>query len=271
MELFKIGFISVGLVDIIDVALVSFLFYRLYVALRGTIAVQIFAGLLLILAFSLVAQAANLKAMTWILRTLTDIWVIAFIILFQPELRRLLVLVSRSPLVRVFLKLNVDESIDEVVGAVTELSKKKIGALIVFVRASGVRMAVETGTKLDALLSRSLLLAIFNPRSPLHDGAVVVKDKVVEAARCTLPLSNLTSWEGQLLGTRHRAGLGISEQADVIVVLVSEETGMVSIAENGKLFRGLTPAVLRKELKSRFNVETDRSVAAVWRVVKANG
>jgi diadenylate cyclase len=91
---------------------------------------------------------------------------------------------------------------------------------------------------------------------------------VIEAARCTLPLSNLTSWEGQLLGTRHRAGLGISEQADVIVVIVSEETGMVSIAENGTLYRGLTPAVLRKELKGRFNVEGDRSAAAVWRVLK---
>lgn len=271
MELFHIGFITVGLVDVIDVVLVSFLFYRLYIAMRGTIAVQIFAGLLLILVFSLAAQAANLKAMTWILRTLTDIWVIAFIILFQPELRRLLVLVSRSPLIRAFLKVNVDESIDEVAGAVTELSKKKIGALIVFVRASGVRMAVETGTKLDAVLSRSLLLSIFNPRSPLHDGAVIVKDRVIEAARCTLPLSNLTSWDGQLLGTRHRAGLGISEQADVIVVLVSEETGLVSIAENGALIRGLTPAVLRKELKSRFSVESDHTAAAVWRVVKASG
>ena len=232
MELFKIGFLSVGLADIIDIVLVSFIFYRLYQAMRGTIAIQIFAGLLLILIFSFVAQALNLKAMSWFLRTLTDIWVIAFIILFQPELRRLLVLVSRNPVVRLFVKVNADESIDEIVAAVTELSKKKIGALIVLVRASGIRMAVETGTKLDAQLSRSLLVSIFNPRSPLHDGAVVVKDKVVEAARCTLPLSNLSAWEGQLLGTRHRAGLGISEQADVIVVIVSDETGMVSIAEN---------------------------------------
>ena len=270
MELFKIGFLSVGLADIIDIVLVSFIFYRLYQAMRGTIAIQIFAGLLLILIFSFVAQALNLKAMSWFLRTLTDIWVIAFIILFQPELRRLLVLVSRNPVVRLFVKVNADESIDEIVAAVTELSKKKIGALIVLVRASGIRMAVETGTKLDAQLSRSLLVSIFNPRSPLHDGAVVVKDKVVEAARCTLPLSNLSAWEGQLLGTRHRAGLGISEQADVIVVIVSEETGMVSIAENGTLHLGLTPAVLRKELKARFTIPADRSPAAIWRLVKAN-
>jgi len=270
MELFRIGFLTVTLVDIIDIALVSFISYRVYMAMRGTIAVQILAGLLLVLVLSFVAQVLNLKAMSSILKTLTDLWVIAFIILFQPELRRLLVLVSRSPLVRFFLKLEVDESIDEVVAAVGELSKKKIGALIVFSRATGVRMFVETGTKLEALVSRSLLLSIFNPRSPLHDGAVIIKDRMVEAARCTLPLSALTMWEGSLLGTRHRAALGISEQADVIVVVVSEESGTVSVAENGGLTRGLTPAVLRKDLKARLSTLTDRSFANVWKSLRAS-
>jgi diadenylate cyclase len=269
MELIRIGFLSITLIDLIDVALVSFLVYRMYVALQGTIAIQIFAGLLLVLGFSFLAQAINLKAMSSILRTLTDIWVIAFIILFQPELRRLLVLVGRSPVVRLFLKMNVDESIDEVVGAVTELSRRKYGALIVIVRATGIRMHAETGTKLEALVSRTLLLSIFNPRSPLHDGAVVIKDRLVEAARCTLPLSSTTTWEGQLLGTRHRAGLGISEQADVIVVIVSEETGTVSIAENGTLQRGFTPSALKKELKTRLSMDTERSFASVWRLVRS--
>src|SRR5512135_384004 len=255
MELFKIGFLTITFTDVIDIAVVSFIAYRVYFAMRGTIAMQILAGLLLILISSFLSQALDLKALSAILRTLTDIWVIAFIILFQPELRRLLVLVGRNPVVRLFLKLDVDESIDEVVSAVTELARKKIGALIVFVRATGIRMHAETGTKMEALVSRSLLLSIFNPRSPLHDGAVIIKDRLIEAARCTLPLSNITSWEGQLLGTRHRAGLGISEQADVIVVMVSEETGTVSVAENGALMRGLTPAVLRKELKSRLSIE----------------
>ncbi|MBP1648838.1 MAG: hypothetical protein H6Q30_2283 [Bacteroidetes bacterium] len=269
MELIHIGFLTIDLIDIVDIALVAFIFYRLYMAMRGTIAIQIFVGLLLILAFSFVAQTLNLKAMSWILRTLTDIWVIAFIILFQPELRRILVLVSRNPVVRLFLKMNVEESIDEVVGAVTELSKKKFGALIVFVRATGIRMHTETGTRMEAIVSRPLLLSIFNPRSPLHDGAVVIKDRLVEAARCTLPLSNVTQWDGQLLGTRHRAGLGISEQADVIVVIVSEETGTVSIAENGTLYRGLTPAVLRRELKARLNTDTERSVGSIWKTLKS--
>jgi diadenylate cyclase len=122
---------------------------------------------------------------------------------------------------------------------------------------------------MEALVSRSLLLSIFNPKSPLHDGAVVIKDRLIEAARCILPLSNLTMWEGQLLGTRHRAALGISEQADAVVVVVSEETGAVSIAENGALKRGLTPAVLRKELKERLNVELDRSFGSVWKLMKS--
>lgn len=270
MELFRIGFLTVTLVDLIDIALVSFISYRVYVAMRGTIAVQILAGLLLVLVFSFVAQALNLKAMSSILKTLTDLWVITFIILFQPELRRLLVLVGRSPLVRFFLKLDVDESIDEVVAAAGELSKRKMGALIVFSRATGIRMISETGTKLEAIVSRSLLLSIFNPRSPLHDGAVIIKDRMIDAARCTLPLSALTAWEGSLLGTRHRAALGISEQADVIVVVVSEETGVVSLAENGALTRGYTPAVLRKELKSRLSTPTDRSLASVWKALRSS-
>jgi len=270
MELFRIGLLSVTLIDLIDIALVSALFYRLYLAVQGTIAIQIFAGLVLVLGFAFIAQALNLKAMTSILRTITDIWVIAFIILFQPELRRLLVLVGRSPLVRLFLKMNVDESIDEVTGAVAELSRKKYGALIVFVRATGIRMHAETGTRLDATISRTLLLSIFNPRSPLHDGAVVIKDRVVEAARCTLPLSSITTWQGHLLGTRHRAGLGISEQADVIVVIVSEETGTISIAENGTLYREIASGALQRELRSRLSVDSDRSFASIWKALRAS-
>jgi diadenylate cyclase len=269
MELFKIGFLSVGVVDIIDVALVSFIFYRLYLVMRGTIAAQIFIGLVLIIAVSFISQAANLKALSWIMRTLTDIWVIAFIVLFQPELRRLLVLLGRNPIIRFFVRGNVDESVDDVVAAVTELSRKKQGALIVFVRATGVRAHVETGTKMEALVSKSLLLSIFNPKSPLHDGAVIIKDRLIEAARCTLPLSSITVWQGEHLGTRHRSGLGISEQADVAVVIVSEESGAVSLAENGILHRGLTPAVLRKELKDRLTFDSEeRSLKSMWRMVK---
>src|SRR6266566_4658745 len=124
MELFSIGFLHVSVVDLIDIALVSFIFYRLYMVMRGTVAAQIFVGLVLIMAFSFIAQAVNFKAMNWILRTLTDIWVIAFIVLFQPELRRLLVLVGRNRIVRMFLRLDVQESIEDVVSAAGELARK---------------------------------------------------------------------------------------------------------------------------------------------------
>lgn len=268
IQLFKIGFLSFTLIDLVDVALVSFIFYRLYLVMKGTIAAQIFAGLIIIMAFSFVAQAINLRAMSWILRTLTDIWVIAFIVLFQPELRRLLVLVGRNPIIRYFIKSDVDEPINEVVAAVTELARKKQGALIVFVRSTGIKGHVETGTKMEALVSRSLILSIFNPRSPLHDGAIVIKDRLIEAAHVILPLSATAEWDGHPLGTRHRAALGISEQADVVVVIVSEETGTVSLAENGMLTRGLTPAVLRRELKERLTMETEKSLRSVMRLMR---
>ena len=250
-ELFHIGFLSVSLIDIIDVGLVSFIIYKLYIVMRGTIASQIFVGLVLIIAFSFVAQAANLKAMSWILRTLTDIWVIAFIVLFQPELRRLFILIGRNPMMRMFFRLNVEESIEEIAATASELARKHHGMLIVIVRTTGMRSLVETGTQLQARISRALLVSIFNPRSPLHDGAVVVHDRTIEAARVTLPLSQTANVGEFILGMRHRAALGISEQADALAVVVSQETGTISLADNGILLRQLSTQELRKELRSR--------------------
>ncbi len=268
MDLFKIGFLDVTLVDILDIALVSFIFYRLYMLMRGTIAAQIFVGLVLILAFSFVAQAINFKAMNWILRTLTDIWVIAFIVLFQPELRRLLVLVGRNRVVRLFLRLNVEEAVEEIVGTAAELARKHHGMLVVIIRTTGLRAFVETGLSLQARISKALLVSIFNPRSPLHDGAVVVQNRIIEAARVTLPLSQTSSIGETVLGMRHRAGLGISEQADVISVIVSEETGTISIADNGVLVRGLSVQQLRNELKSRLASPSDKSAKSIWNILK---
>ncbi|HLP14706.1 MAG TPA: diadenylate cyclase CdaA [Bacteroidota bacterium] len=269
MELFKIGFITVTLIDCIDIALVSFIIYRLYVVMRGTVAVQIFIGLMVIIALSFVSRAGNLKAMGWILQTLTDIWVVGFIILFQPEIRRLLSQVARNRFVRMFLRLNVNEAIEEISSASVELSKKRQGALIVVSRGAGMKSFVETGIQLNAQISRSLLLAIFNPRAPLHDGAVIVNDRVLEAARCTLPLSANTRMGDIVLGMRHRAGLGISEQTDAIAVIISEETGTISLAENGVLIRRLTPQELRKELRERLVLSMQRSLTNVKEALRA--
>lgn len=267
--LFKIGFLTISWIDILDVAIVSYVLYRLYLVMRGTIASQIFLGFTLIFAFSFLAQALHLTALGWLLRTLTDIWVIAFIVLFQPELRRLLIIVGRSPIVRMFLKLDVDESVNEVVEAVKELAEKQYGALIVFVRATGLRMFIETGTQLQARVTRQLLLSIFNPKSPLHDGAVIINDRVLEAARCTLPLSLMTTMAGTMLGMRHRAGLGVTEQADVVAVVVSEETGTISVAEGGVLTRNLTAQQLREWLRRNLLVETDKSPRSIFRAIRS--
>jgi diadenylate cyclase len=250
MELFRIGFLTVTIIDVIDILLVAFLIYRLYVVMQGTIAVQIFIGLIILVGLSFISQLFNLRAMTWLLNTVRDIWVIAFVVLFQPELRRFLTLVGRSPLVRMFVRLDVTETIDDVVGAAVELSKKKIGALIVITRATGIRMVIETGIPLQAKISKQLLISIFNPKSPMHDGAVVIKDRIVEAAHCTLPLSTQTQLDGIVLGMRHRAAIGVTEQADVTVVVVSEETGTISVADDGLLVRGLTQESLAQKLRS---------------------
>jgi len=252
IELFKIGFLTITLSDIVDIVIVAFIVYKLYTLLRGTIAAQVFIGLMIILMISFVAQAINLKALSWLLRLLTDIWVIAFVILFQPEIRRLLVMIARNPMFRIFTKAEEPDEAQIIADAAFELSQQQHGALIVLVRSTGIRGFTETGEILNARLTRELLTSIFYPRSPLHDGAVIVKNNVIEAARATLPLSNTTKVDGESLGMRHRAGLGISEQADVISIIVSEETGGISIAENGELSHGLSKDSLKNRIESAF-------------------
>lgn len=258
VELFKIGFLSVNLLDILDITIVSLVIYKLYTVIRGTIASQIFIGLIVVLLLSFVAQAANFKALGWLLQLVTDIWVIAFIILFQPEIRRLLVLVGRNPLIRMFVKSDEKDIADIITDAAFELAQYQHGALIVIVKTAGIRGVVETGEIINAKINRNLIRSIFFPRSPLHDGAVIIKNDVIEAARCTLPLSQTTELDGISLGMRHRSGLGITEQADVISVIVSEETGGISIAEEGKLSRGLSKEALRTKLRESLKVSKEK-------------
>ncbi|MCL4546977.1 MAG: diadenylate cyclase CdaA [Bacteroidetes bacterium] len=249
-ELFRIGFLTVTFLDIVDILLVTLIFYKLYTVIRGTIAAQIFYGLIIVLILSFFAQAANFKALGWLLKLLSDIWVIAFIILFQPEIRRFLVLLGRTPIIRLFIKDDRSDTENIIAETAFELSQHQHGALIVIVKSVGIRGVTETGEMIDSKVSKNLLRSIFFPNSPLHDGAVIIKGDVIEAARCTLPLSAETSKEGRPLGMRHRAGIGISEQADVISVIVSEETGSISIAENGRFKTGLSRDQLRNYLTS---------------------
>lgn len=235
MELFNIGFISVKLIDIIDIIIVAYVFYKLYFLMKGTIASQIFFALVIIIASAFVAQLLNMQATSWLLGKLTEIWVIAFIILFQPEIRRLLLLIGKTKVARIFTKSNVDENVNEIAEACYDLVGRGWGALMVIERTTGLKSVIETGELIHSKIKKEILISIFNPKSPLHDGAVIFKNDRIEAARCLLPLSDPDSIRNKNLGTRHRAGNGITEVSDAVSIIVSEERKVVSVAEDGKL------------------------------------
>ncbi len=246
--LFQIGFLRVTLVDMVDVAIVAFVLYRLYGVMRGTIAGQIFIGLLAIAAVSFVSQTLDMKLLSWMLRTVSDIWVIALIILFQPELRRILLLIGRRGLFTTYQRYDVNQVVDELLSAAEDLSLRRFGALIVITRTSSLALTFDTGVPIDSKLSKEMVVSIFNPKSPLHDGAVVVSGEQIRSARVILPLSAATRLADVHLGTRHRAGLGISEQADVVVIIVSEEAGTISYALEGRLYYDQSLDALRLAL-----------------------
>jgi diadenylate cyclase len=249
--LFKIGFLPVTVIDLLDIALVSFVFYQLYEFLKGSIAARMFIGLLVILLISVIGDLLNMSALSWIMSNLRTVWVIAFVIIFQPELRRLLIYLGQSRLVRTLVKVGEPQFIEDVIRATIEMSNKNFGAIIVMLRDMGVKSVLETGVILQAQVSKPLITAVFNPRSPLHDGALVMRNDIVLGAKCLLPLSQSPEID-PALGTRHRASVGISEQTDAIVVVVSEESGMISVVEDGHMVRGLTEEMLRTRLQQAF-------------------
>ena len=248
MELFKIGFLTVKLIDIVDIIIVTYVFYKLYTIMKGTIASQIFLALILIIGFSFVAQLLNMQATGWLLSRVTEIWVIAFIILFQPEIRRLLLLIGKTKVARIFTKVNVDENVEEIVEACFDLKSRGWGALIVIERSSGLKSVLETGEFIQSRIKKEILVSIFNPKSPLHDGATILKDGKIEASRCLLPLSEPEKIRNKNLGTRHRAGIGITEVSDAVAIIVSEERKVVSVAEDGKLSVYNNPEHLKERL-----------------------
>jgi len=237
-ELFKIFFLSISLVDILDIILVSFIFYKLYQVMRGTRGIQMIAGLIVILLASFIVQGLNMSGMSWIVRNIQTVWVIAFVILFQPELRRLLIVVGQTRLGRAFASLAQTPVLQQVARAVEECSRKRYGALIVLTRKTGLKGIIESGVSIQAKVSDALLVSIFSSKSVLHDGAVVITQDTIEAAKCLLPLTQ-NPHIGTKIGTRHRAALGISEESDAVVLVVSEETGEISVAENGELLTNL--------------------------------
>jgi diadenylate cyclase len=231
----------------LDILIVAFLIYYLFKLLRGTRSVQILIAIALIVLLYRGAQWARLEMVEWLLTTLLPYVAIALIILFQPEIRRALSRFGRNLSLMKFASHNPKASYDDIVMAAEYFSQNRIGALIVVERQASLRTYIESGIPLDAKLSYDLLLSIFRPGSPLHDGAAIIEGSRVAAAGCFLPLS-LNPMISKQLGTRHRAAIGITEDSDAVVVLVSEETGSISMAAAGTIETNLTPHDLSDRL-----------------------
>lgn len=249
MELFKIGFLPVRLLDILDVAIVSTLFYLAYLRIRDTRAMQLIFGLIALLMAVILASWLKLNALYAVMNFFSSVWLVAIVIIFAPELRRLLTYIGEWRTFSFFYRPAEQHPVEEIVTAARVLSEKQYGALMVITRDAQLGAIVDTGTVLNAEVSYQLLTTIFIPGTPLHDLAVVIRGNRIVAANCLLPLSDSRAID-QSYGSRHRAALGITEESDALVVVVSEETRHISLAIDGKLIRNLSPAELRNNLYS---------------------
>ncbi len=250
-----------GFTDIIDILIVAVIIYEILLLTRHTRGSALLKGLFLILVITLASNLLGLVSLNWLLVAILQNGAIVLVILFQPEIRKALERVGRSRLINKRSGNGRDSDqntiIGEIIQTITDLSKRRVGALIVFERQTGLQDFVETGTRLNAEISAPLLENIFEPNTPLHDGAVVIRDGVIEAAACILPLAEARGVSREL-GTRHRAAIGISENTDAIVLVVSEETGIVSMARDGILTRPLTMEGLKDVLNHIFMVPESR-------------
>ena len=245
--------------DVIDIVVVAALIYRVLTLFRGTRAVQITIGLGVVGAAAVVARAFELTSLGWILDHFWSFWVVALLVVFQPELRRALGWIGQASLLqRLTASAEHAQVVEEIVRAADSLAARRIGALMVVERATGLRQLAELGVALDALVSSDLLTSLFLPYSPLHDGAVIIQGGRVVAAGCFLPLSRNTQI-GRALGTRHRAALGIAAETDAIALTVSEETGGISIAVSGRIEPVAEPDALRHRLNELLGVPEGRS------------
>jgi len=243
--------------DLLDVGVVAILFYNLLLLIRGTRAVQMLSGLLFAAVLFFVARTTGLVTLETIIEKVLIFLPFAIIVLFQQEIRRALARFGRNPLMARTAVSQVDEVVEEIALAASAMSSRKIGALVVVARSEGLRNYTENGVAIDARVSFDLLVNVFTPGTPLHDGAVIVEGDRIVAAACYLPLSSSVELSTSY-GTRHRAAVGISEETDAMAVVVSEETGRVSLAIGGNLLRDLDGTQLREELRDRLRPEVRR-------------
>ncbi|HEX8386277.1 MAG TPA: diadenylate cyclase CdaA, partial [Rubricoccaceae bacterium] len=252
---FSIGFLPFTWLDALDIAVTAVLVYQVYRLIRGTIAVQVAVALMALYVVNGVVRAAGLTTLQTLFGAVGDVFVLAVLILFAPEIRQALFLVGRNPIVRRLVAPPPRQKItDEVLAAVADMSRDRVGSLIAFSRSTGLRNYVETGTQIHADVERDLLTSIFYPNSPLHDGAVIVQGQKIEAARCILPVSDARGLDPHL-GLRHRAAIGLSERTDAFVIVTSEETGNIAVAENGRLDVRLTVDQVAARLAAAFSPE----------------
>ncbi len=241
---------AMGWWDIADILVVSFLIFEVLKLIRGTRAVQMGLGAGVIVALYYGSRWGHLATVNWLIRTMVGYIVFAVIVLFQSDIRRALAHLGRAPFFRYFAKSeSAEESIEELVVAANLLSQKHVGAIVALERQIGLRNYIEGGIPLDAVLSYDLLVSIFQVSSPLHDGAVIVQDDRVAAAACFLPLT-VNPRLSKELGSRHRAAIGLTEENDSIAIVVSEETGSISVVADGEIERGLDASELRARLRT---------------------
>jgi len=251
-----ISFWRTYLVHIVDILVVAFIIYRLMVVLKGTRTVNILRGIVILLIVTLIARFLELRVLFWILKGFWVAGIIALVIVFQPELRFLLSQLGRGKVSRFFLRRGFS-FIDDIIDALLELKEKGHGALIVFEFEIGLRNYIDTGIRLNSDISKELLISIFTPPSPLHDGAVIIRGEKIISASCILPLSNEPGVI-ELLGTRHRAAIGITEVSDCLSVVLSEETGAISVTRKGKLEKNLKPEELKKMVIGLYRERTEK-------------
>jgi diadenylate cyclase len=250
-----LSFLKFRVLDALDILLVALVAYYFLRFLKGTRAIRMLYGLLVLVVISSIARGLDLKGISLIVNSLTTVWIVAFVIIFQPEIRNILSRFGRYRPLRFLLKHEADAAaVDEIVDAAGQLKERKMGALIVIERDMGLRDFIDTGTRIEARVTAPLLASIFTPPSPLHDGAVVITGSQIAAAGCTLPLSDVKNVEGQL-GMRHRAGLGIATVTDGIAIIVSETSGRISFASRAKLTVNLTPSQLRYNIQQALQKE----------------
>ncbi|WP_346354714.1 diadenylate cyclase CdaA [Azotosporobacter soli] len=245
---------TISLLDVLDILLVAAVLYRLYVMIKDTRALALLKGLIMLLIATLVSKWLGLNVIFWILQKTLTVVMVALPVVFQPELRRALEQLGRGKMFKKYMLLNEEETeslLDHMVKAVAILARNKIGALIVVERDTGLNDYIETGIKVDGLVSSEFLVNLFIPNTPLHDGAAVLRGNRIIAAGCLLPLTEDRSLNKEL-GTRHRAAIGVSEQTDAAVIVVSEETGIVSVAQGGKLTRFSDATELKDNLRPLF-------------------